>query len=47
MARALNEKKTQSAYDEYLHIGCYAFVDNRADTAISEGMDDTKGAKTT
>jgi hypothetical protein len=26
-ARALSDKRTQSAYDEYLHIGCYAFFD--------------------
>jgi hypothetical protein len=38
-ARALSEKKTQAAYDEYLHIGYYAFFDNCANAAISEGMD--------
>jgi hypothetical protein len=26
-ARALSDKRTQSAYDDYLHIGCYAFFD--------------------
>jgi hypothetical protein len=24
-AHALSDKRTQSAYDEYFHIGCYAF----------------------
>jgi hypothetical protein len=38
-ARALSDKRTQSAYDEYLHIGCYAFFDNCANAAISEGLD--------
>jgi hypothetical protein len=27
-ARTLSDKRTQSAYDEYLHIGCYAFFDS-------------------
>ena len=38
-ARALSDKLSQSAYDEYLHIGCYAFFDSCANAAISEGMD--------
>jgi hypothetical protein len=38
-ARALSDKRTQSAYDEYLHIGCYAFFDSCANAAISKGMD--------
>jgi hypothetical protein len=38
-ARALSDKRTQSAYDEYLHIGCYAFFDSCAIAAISEGLD--------
>jgi hypothetical protein len=40
-ARALSDKRTQSAYDEYLHIGCYAFFDSRtvAPTAIGETLD--------
>jgi hypothetical protein len=38
-ARALNNKKTQAAYDEYLLIPCYAFCDSCANTAISEGLD--------
>jgi hypothetical protein len=38
-ARALSDKKTQAAYDEYLHIGCYAFFDKCANVAISEGLD--------
>jgi hypothetical protein len=38
-ARALADKRTQSAYDEYLHIGCYAFFDNCANAAIGEGLD--------
>jgi hypothetical protein len=38
-ARALSDKRTQSAYDEYLHISCYAFFDSCANAAISEGFD--------
>jgi hypothetical protein len=38
-ARALADKRTQSAYDEYLHIGCYAFFDSCANAAIGEGLD--------
>jgi hypothetical protein len=38
-ARALADKRTQSAYDEYLHIGCYAFFDSCANAAVSEGLD--------
>jgi hypothetical protein len=38
-ARALSDKRTQSAYDKYLHIGCYAFFDSCANAAISEGFD--------
>jgi hypothetical protein len=38
-ARALADKRTQSAYDEYLHIGCYAFFDRCANAAVSEGME--------
>jgi hypothetical protein len=26
-ARALSDKRTQAAYDEYLHTGCYAFFE--------------------
>jgi hypothetical protein len=37
--RALSEKETQSAYKEYLLIGCYAFFDCCANTAITEGTD--------
>jgi hypothetical protein len=37
--RARSEKKRQSANDEYLYIGCYAFFDSYANTAISERMD--------
>jgi hypothetical protein len=29
----------RAAYDEYLHIGCYAFFDSCANAAISEGQD--------
>jgi hypothetical protein len=39
MARALSEKNTQSTYDEYLHIGSYAFFDSRAYVEIRDGMD--------
>jgi hypothetical protein len=38
-ARALTDKKTLAACDEYLHIGCYAFFDSRANAAISDGLD--------
>jgi hypothetical protein len=38
-ARALSDKRTQSAYDEYLHIGCYAFFDSCANAAVREGPD--------
>jgi hypothetical protein len=38
-ARALSDKRTQAAYDEYLHVGCYAFFDSCANAAISEGSD--------
>jgi hypothetical protein len=38
-ARALADKRTQSAYDEYLHIGSYAFFDSCANAAIGEGLD--------
>jgi hypothetical protein len=38
-ARAPSDKRTQVAYDEYLHIGCYAFFDSCANAAVTEGMD--------
>jgi hypothetical protein len=38
-ARALSDKRTQAAYDKYLHIGCYAFFDSCANAAVSEGLD--------
>jgi hypothetical protein len=38
-ARALSDKRTQSAYDEYLHISYYAFFDICANAAISEALD--------
>jgi hypothetical protein len=38
-ARTLSDKRTQAAYDEYLHIGCYAFFDSCPNAAISEGLD--------
>jgi hypothetical protein len=38
-ARALADKRTQAAYNEYLHIGCYAFFDSYANAAVSEGLD--------
>jgi hypothetical protein len=38
-ARTLSDKRTHAAYDEYLHIGCYAFFDTCANAEISEGMD--------
>jgi hypothetical protein len=37
--RALANKRTQAAYDEYLHIGCYAFFDGCANAALCEGKD--------
>jgi hypothetical protein len=36
--RTLSDKRTQS-YDEYLHIGCYAFFESDANAAVSEGLD--------
>jgi hypothetical protein len=38
-ARALSDNRTQSAYDEYLHIGCYAFFDSCANAATGEALD--------
>jgi hypothetical protein len=38
-ARFLNDQKSQVVYDEYLHIGCYAFFDSCANAAIDEGLD--------
>jgi hypothetical protein len=38
-ARFLNDMKPQAAYDEYLHLGCYAFFDSCANAAIGEGLD--------
>jgi hypothetical protein len=38
-ARFLNDKKYQAGYDEYLHIGCYAFFDSCANAAIGEDLD--------
>jgi hypothetical protein len=31
--------KSQAGYDEYLHIGCYAFFDSCANAAIGEALD--------
>jgi hypothetical protein len=36
--RSLSEKKTKSAYDECLHIGCYAFFDSCANAAVGEDL---------
>jgi hypothetical protein len=38
-ARFLNDRKSQAGYDDYLHIGCYAFFDSPANAAISEALD--------
>jgi hypothetical protein len=38
-ARFLDEKKSEAGYDEYLHIGCYAFFDSCANAAIGEALD--------
>jgi hypothetical protein len=38
-ARFISDRRSQAGYDEYLHIGCYAFVDSYAIAAIGEGMD--------
>jgi hypothetical protein len=38
-ARSLNNRKSQAGYDEYLHIGCYAFFDSCANAAIGEALD--------
>jgi hypothetical protein len=43
-ARALSDKRIHSAYDEYLHIGCYAFFDSCANAVISEGLDTLSNA---
>jgi hypothetical protein len=43
-ARPLADKRTQSTYDKYLHIGCYAFFDSCASAAIGEGMDTQSNA---
>jgi hypothetical protein len=37
-ARFLNDRKSQAGYDEYLHIGCYAFFDSCANAAINEAL---------
>jgi hypothetical protein len=37
--RFLNDRKSQAGYDEYLHIGCYAFFDSCANAAICEALD--------
>jgi hypothetical protein len=36
-ARLLNDRRSQAGYDEYLHIGYYAFFDTYTNPAISEG----------
>eukprot|EP00873_Tetraselmis_striata_P037587 jgi/Tetstr1/457851/TSEL_004253.t1 len=33
-ARGLAEKRSQAAYDEYMHLGCYAFFSSRANEAM-------------
>jgi hypothetical protein len=38
-ARFLTDRRSQAGYNEYLHIGCYAFFDSCANEAISEGLD--------
>jgi hypothetical protein len=38
-SRTLSDKRTQAAYDEYLHIGCYAFFDSCVNAAFGEGLD--------
>jgi hypothetical protein len=38
-ARFLNDRKSQAGYDEYLHIGCYAFFDICANAAVGEALD--------
>jgi hypothetical protein len=39
IARFLDDTKSQAGYDEYLHIGCYAFFDSCANAAIGEALD--------
>jgi hypothetical protein len=39
IARTLSDMRTHAAYDEDLHIGCYAFFDSCANATIGEGMD--------
>jgi hypothetical protein len=31
--------RSQAGYDDYLHIGCYAFFDSCANAAVSEALD--------
>jgi hypothetical protein len=38
-ARFLNDMKSQAGYDEYIHNGCYAFFESRANAAIGEALD--------
>jgi hypothetical protein len=38
-ARFLDDRKSQAGYDEYLHIGCYAFFGSCANAAIGEALD--------
>eukprot|EP00873_Tetraselmis_striata_P007804 jgi/Tetstr1/428068/TSEL_018123.t1 len=38
-ARALAEKRSQAAYDEYLHLGCYAFFSSCANEAMRGALE--------
>jgi hypothetical protein len=38
-ARFLNDKRSQAAYDEYLHIGCNVDFDSCPNAGTSEGLD--------
>eukprot|EP00873_Tetraselmis_striata_P038373 jgi/Tetstr1/458637/TSEL_004341.t1 len=38
-ARALAEKRSRAAYDEYLHLGCYAFLSSCANEAMRGALE--------
>eukprot|EP00873_Tetraselmis_striata_P026853 jgi/Tetstr1/447117/TSEL_034555.t1 len=38
-ARTLAEKRSQAAYDEYLHLGCYAFFSSCANEAMRGALE--------
>eukprot|EP00873_Tetraselmis_striata_P000339 jgi/Tetstr1/420603/TSEL_011691.t1 len=38
-ARTLAEKRSQAAYDEYMHLGCYAFFSSCANEAMRSALE--------